>query len=116
MENTIYDPTTERIVNGVRYRDPYPNNIIPPEKLDPVALKVQEFIPLPNRPGLTNNYVPNALNPRVTQVPSVKIDHSLSTRLKVSVYWSNSDRHSKQQRARLSDFGSTQCRGACPGR
>src|SRR5438477_7858589 len=88
MENTIYDPTTERIVNGVRYRDPYPNNIIPPEKLDPVALKVQEFLPLPNRPGLTNNYVPNALNPRVTQIPSVKIDHSISARLKLSGYWS----------------------------
>jgi len=88
FENTIYDPTTERVINGQRYRDPYPNNIIPANKLDPVALKVQEFIPLPNRPGLTNNYVPNALNPRVTQVPSVKIDHSLSTRLKVSGYWS----------------------------
>jgi hypothetical protein len=88
MENVIYDPTTERIVNGVRYRDPYPNNVIPPEKLDPVALKVQEYIPLPNRPGRTNNYVPNALNPRVTQIPSVKIDHLLSARLKVSGYWS----------------------------
>jgi hypothetical protein len=88
MENTIYDPTTERIINGVRYRDPYPNNIIPPEKLDPVALKIQQYIPPPNRPGLINNYVPNALNPRVTQIPSVKLDHSLSTRLKLSGYWS----------------------------
>jgi hypothetical protein len=88
FENTIYDPTTERVVNGVRYRDPYPNNIIPADKLDPVALKVQEYIPLPNRPGLTNNYVPNQLNPRVTQIPSVKIDHALSTRMKLSGYWS----------------------------
>ena len=88
MENTIYDPTTERIVNGLRYRDPYPNNIIPRDKLDPVALKVQEYLPLPNRPGLTNNFVPNQLNPRVTQIPSVKIDHLLSARLKLSGYWS----------------------------
>ena len=88
MENVIYDPTTERIINGVRYRDPYPNNIIPPEKLDPVALKVQEYIPLPNRPGLTNNYVPNEVNPRTSQIPSVKIDHLLSARLKLSGYWS----------------------------
>ena len=64
---------TDILVNGLRYRDPYPNNTIPANRLDPVALKVQEFIPLPNRPGLTNNYVPNALNPRVTQIPSVKI-------------------------------------------
>src|SRR5262245_60394380 len=87
-ENVIYDPTTERIINGVRYRDPYPDNIIPPEKLDPVALKVQEYIPLPNRPGLTNNYVPNEVNPRISQIPSVKIDHALSARLKLSGYWS----------------------------
>src|SRR5262245_23882954 len=88
MENVIYDPTTERVINGVRYRDPYPNNIIPPEKLDPVALKVQEYILLPNRPGLTNNYVPNDLNPMTSQIPSIKIDHSLSARLKLSGYWS----------------------------
>jgi hypothetical protein len=88
MENAIYDPTTERVINGVRYRDTYPNNIIPPGKLDPVALKVQEYIPLPNRPGLTNNYVPNDVNPRISQIPSVKIDHLLSARLKVSGYWS----------------------------
>src|SRR5262249_35415743 len=75
MENVIYDPTTERIINGVRYRDPYPNNTIPLEKQDPVALKVQSYIPLPNRPGVTNNYVPNAFNTRVSQIPSVKIDH-----------------------------------------
>jgi len=88
LENVIYDPTTERVINGVRYRDPYPNNVIPPEKLDPVALKVQEYIPLPNRPGLTNNYVPNEVNPRISQIPSVKIDHALSARFKLSGYWS----------------------------
>jgi hypothetical protein len=87
MENTIYDPTTERIVNGVRYRDPYPNNIIPLEKQDPVALKLQSYIPLPNRPGLTNNYLPYARNARVSQIPSFKIDHYLSARLKLSGYW-----------------------------
>src|SRR5262245_17671087 len=84
MENVIYDPTTERVINGVRYRDPYPNNIIPPEKMDPVALKVQEYIPLPNRPGLTNNYVPDEVNPRISQIPSRHIDHSLSAGLKLS--------------------------------
>jgi len=88
IENTIYDPTTERLINGVRYRDPYPDNIIPPEKLDPVALKVQEYIPLPNRPGLTNNYVPSEVNPRVSQIPSIKLDHSLSARMKLSGIWS----------------------------
>src|SRR5215472_3327722 len=29
QENEIYDPSTERIISGVRYRDPFPNNTIP---------------------------------------------------------------------------------------
>src|SRR2546425_233948 len=37
MENTIYDPATERVINGQRYRDPYPNNTISANRLDPVA-------------------------------------------------------------------------------
>jgi len=35
-------------------RDPFPNNIIPLNRMDPVALKIQSMIPLPNRPGLVN--------------------------------------------------------------
>jgi hypothetical protein len=90
-ENVIYDPTTERVVNGFRVRDPFPNNIIPPTQIDPVAAKIQALIPDPSGPnaaGLINNYLPTYSNPRLTYIPSVKIDHSLSSRAKVSGYWS----------------------------
>src|SRR5579871_2672347 len=88
MENTIYDPKTTRLVNGVPYTDPYPGNIIPPSSLDPVALKVQAYIPLPTNSALVNNFIPVYANPRTTEIPSIKIDHSISTRLKLSGYWS----------------------------
>ncbi len=88
LENTIYDPATERVINGVRYRDPFPNNVIPITSQDPVALKVQSYIPLPTNSQLTNNYVPSYSNSRVSSVPSVKLDHSLSSTLKLSGYWS----------------------------
>src|SRR5258708_5070653 len=88
LENTIYDPTTERLVGGIRYRDPYPSNIIPLASLDPVALKVQAYIPKPSNSALTNNYVPAYANNRVSSVPSIKLDHSLSYVLKLSGYWS----------------------------
>ena len=89
LENTIYDPLTERLVGGIRYRDPYTANTIPLTGIDPVALKVQGYIPLPtNNALLTNNYVPSYSNSRVSQVPSIKLDHSLSSRLKLSGYWS----------------------------
>ena len=88
QENEIYDPSTERIISGVRYRDPFPNNTIPATELDPVALKIQAYIPMPTSLALTNNYVPAYSNTRVSTIPSVKIDHSISSRLKLSGYWS----------------------------
>lgn len=88
MENTIYDPGTDRLVNGVRERDPFPGNTIPPANFDPVAVKIQAYIPQPNLPGLINNYLPIYVNPRLTYIPSTKIDHSLSSKTKISGYWS----------------------------
>src|SRR5262245_33519500 len=40
-QNAIYDPRTTRLVNGAVVRDPFQDNTIPPELLDPVALKIQ---------------------------------------------------------------------------
>src|SRR5665213_943392 len=87
LENTIYDPNTDRLVNGLDERDPFPNNTIPMSEQDPVALKIQSLIPQPNRPGLINNFVPTFTNSRLTYVPSVKIDYSLSSRSKLSGYY-----------------------------
>jgi hypothetical protein len=48
---TIYDPAT--LSNGVRA--PFPGNIIPTNRLDPLALAVQKYFPTPNLPGYSNN-------------------------------------------------------------
>jgi len=88
LENTVYDPNTDRVVNGVHYRDPFPNNTVPLAQQDAVALNVIKMLPFPNRPGLVNNYIPVYSNQRITDIPSVKIDHSLSSRFKISGYWS----------------------------
>jgi hypothetical protein len=87
MENQIYDPSTTRLINGVQYRDPFPNNTIPLTQLDPVSLKVESYLPQPNLPGLVSNYLPVYTNTRVSTIPSVKLDHSVSSRLKLSGYW-----------------------------
>jgi hypothetical protein len=50
--------------------------------------KIQALIPLATGSGLVNNYLPVFSNTRVSQIPSVKIDHSLSSTLKLSGYWS----------------------------
>jgi hypothetical protein len=87
LENTIYDPKTDRIVNGLRERDPFPNNTIPMSQLDPVSLKVQAFVPLPTSTALVNNYLPVYANPKTSDIPSVKIDQELGPRAKLSGYW-----------------------------
>jgi hypothetical protein len=88
MENMVYDPSTDRVVNGLTERDPFPNDTIPVSQWDPVGAKILSYMPLPNLPGTVNNYLPTFVNPRVSSVPSVKIDQSLTTTMKLSGYWS----------------------------
>jgi len=93
IQNSIYDPLSQRAASAADsriIRDAFPNNTIPATRLDPVALKVQSLIPLPQGPlaaGLIQNYV----NPYQIQskyfIPSIKIDHSLSSKIKLSGNW-----------------------------
>jgi hypothetical protein len=89
LEGTIYDPATTRTApDGRLVRDPFPNNTIPKDRMDPVALKIQSFIPAPNQPGLVNNGIYPFASQRVTDIPAVKVDHNLSSKAKVSYYLS----------------------------
>jgi hypothetical protein len=95
IQNAIYDPNTERTVDvgGQNYvvRDPFPGNRIEPSRFDLVALKIQGLVPLPAGPnaGLLIN---NGLYPFATDnrnfISSLKLDHLLSARHKVSFFWS----------------------------
>lgn len=55
----IGDPTKCTVVGSTRTCTPFPGNIIPKERLDPIALKLLEFYPLPNieGAGLINNHL-----------------------------------------------------------
>ncbi len=57
----IYDPATGA-ANGTG-RTPFPNNQIPVARMDPIALKLNAMLPLPNVPGatLTNNFNGNGV-------------------------------------------------------
>jgi hypothetical protein len=90
MEGVIYDPRTQRVApNGQTVRDPFANNTIPADLMDPVALKVQALIPNQTIPGaLINNGIFPFPADRNTIIPAVKFDHSLSTKTKISFYWS----------------------------
>ncbi len=55
---TLFDPLTGAIDGVGRTR--FANNIIPTNRLHPISLKLQALIPLPNLPGVTNNYFNSA--------------------------------------------------------
>ena len=104
-QNGIYDPGTQRPApDGSIVRDLFPDNTIPMRYLDPVALKIESYIPLPSGPlanQLINNYaVPVFSNYRPTTIPSVKLDHSISPKIKVSGHYSL-NAHLLAQRQRL---------------
>lgn len=97
IANTIYDPTTRRIVNGQAVTDPFSGNIIPTSRLDPVAKKIQALIPAPfcvtagglcNPNALTNNFQNTEGVDRDTEAPSLKVDQVLSSKDKLSFFWS----------------------------
>jgi len=95
LENAIYDPATQRVgPTGSLIRDAFPNNTIPPTSFDPVAKKVQDLIPLPTSSAVVNNLYPPFRSPLTTTIPAIKIDHILSTKAKLSFYWSKTDSNS----------------------
>ncbi len=83
----IYDPSTTRTVNGVVTRTQFPGNIIPGAEQDPVALKILNYYPLPNRAAANVAGANNFSNTGITGLSSdflvVKIDHDLSDRDKL---------------------------------
>jgi hypothetical protein len=89
MENTVYDPnTTYTTTNGFVVRTPFPGNVIPTNRLDPTALAIQKLIPMPENNLALNNWQQVYPNNKQMDVPSVKMDHSLSDKMKLSFYFS----------------------------
>src|SRR5262245_50991173 len=91
----IYDPRTTRPnPNGTGFvRDPFPNNIIPRDRISPISQYFQSFLPDPSNAGLQNNYLGGALptgfnNDNVTG----KVDMKLNPRQQISVLFSHGGR------------------------
>ena len=85
----VYDPATAPQTAGGIVNQLFPNAIIPANRLDPVALKIQSLLPQPTNPNLINNYqVPYYTTFTHTTNPSIKIDQSLSPTIKISGYFS----------------------------
>jgi len=88
-ENEIYDPATTRTYNGKIIRDPFPGNIIPQSRIDPVASKIQALIPAASNAAAVNNYSASVLG-QVTDfrsIPSIRVDQNIGASTKLGFYY-----------------------------
>jgi len=82
---TIYDPySTRPNGSGGFIRDAFTNNTIPTSMMDPVALKLMSYVPLPNQPGVgpqqANNFGWAQTGFGNSDQWSVRLDHRFSER------------------------------------
>lgn len=87
---TIYDPTTGDPNSGTG-RTPFPGNIIPPSRINPVSAKILGILPQPNlgAPGeITQNLFSNLPFYRNTDQFDVKVDHNQTENDRLSVRYS----------------------------
>ena len=65
----IYDPIT---------RQPFPGNVIPGNRIDPIAARFLALYPDPTSPGLANNYSSTTLRTQNSTTADARIDHRFS--------------------------------------
>ncbi len=106
---TIYDPLTVRpnpafdpsrslsLSNLQNIRSPFAGNQAPQPRMEPIALRVLQDIPLPNQPGDPVTRVNNWFGAKVTEDTDFKnligrIDHNISSAWKVYGRWNHNYR------------------------
>ncbi len=73
---TIFDPSTTA-ANGTRTA--FPGNRIPTERLNAAALVLLETVPLPNRDGISNNFLGQGLRSRNDDQVNLRLDYGTAS-------------------------------------
>ena len=85
------NPDGTEIVAGENFADIFPGNVIPVECMDPVAVDLMnQYVPLGNRPDGSFQTVSGIHKDRTDQF-TAKIDHRISDRQNLNVYYYLSD-------------------------
>ncbi len=67
---------------------PYPGNVIPADKvLSVMPGYLNKYVPLPNRPGLANNFVIPGPHPNDSNQYLARVDHLLTSKLQLSGHY-----------------------------
>src|SRR5271157_1060338 len=99
----------ETIIDPLAKNAPFPGNIIPAARLDPVALAIAAYYPQPNLPGGVNNYLAQANSTASFNKYNIKVDHTLNSnnRLTFSALWNGNHSLNPFQRSPVAIFGAT---------
>ncbi len=91
--NPIYDPNTGN-ANGTG-KTPFPGNIIPKNRINPIIAKIIPLIPPTNLPGATNNVYLNL--PAIYNLHKIdaKVDYTATQKLRVSARYGKQPYYSK---------------------
>jgi Carboxypeptidase regulatory-like domain len=88
LNGGIYDPASRQtLANGTVVANLFPGNIIPVNRFDPIAVKIQNLIPLPTNANQTANWVEACVTPNNQQTPTIKIDQILPDNSRLSFYF-----------------------------
>lgn len=79
---TIYDPASTRPEGNGFTRSPFPGNVIPTQRFDPVSVNAMKFYPLPNtapRSGSLQNFENPQISGRKWASLASRVDHQINT-------------------------------------
>ncbi len=74
----IFDPLTTTPSGNNYARQPFPGNITPASRFDPIAAQIVALYPAPQTGALANNYVASPIKESTTDRGDVRIDHQIS--------------------------------------
>jgi hypothetical protein len=94
--NEIYDPLTRgTTAGGLGYAMPFANNIIPMTRFSASSLAFEKLFPAPQNANLVNNYTGTIPGNRYSAIPALKVDQIISSKDKLSFYWSRNNTESQ---------------------
>jgi Carboxypeptidase regulatory-like domain len=90
ISKALYDPLTGTAgPGGTIVRQPFAGNIIPTSRINPaITFWLNTMIPLPNRAGLTQNFVNTAGQANDRDMLNLRGDHTFGAKDSVSFRWS----------------------------
>ncbi|MBZ5618618.1 MAG: carboxypeptidase-like regulatory domain-containing protein, partial [Acidobacteriia bacterium] len=83
----IYDPASQSCVGAVCTRTVFPGNIIPTNRISPIAQSLASYLPAPTNANIVNNYTPSLPVQLSTWNGTAKVDANLSDRNRLSGFF-----------------------------